>query len=115
MVKPTFLIVISCVAATVGCRSAPRAPNACLRAEYLTVRNETGEPVDIYQLHGTTTHVVGTAGVGKTELQLPADIDGNTYFQGRRARDGAWIPSAEGGRSPSSRLSIQVECTDPRS
>lgn len=61
------------LALAVACQSAPSPrPTPCNGPEVLVVRNETGEPVDVYALRGLDPIVnVGTAGTGRTEFPLP--------------------------------------------
>ena len=70
-----------------ACRSAspPRANEPCLGKEILAVRNETGETIEVYMMRGGTSQIIGSAGAGRTELDLPPDADRGVYYQARRA------------------------------
>jgi hypothetical protein len=88
-----------------ACASAPRnAPpgdvGVCTGPEVLVVRNETGAPVEIYEVRGSLRTLIGTAHPGPTEFSLiPAG--------GVRRSFWGW---PAGGRRAMSRLRMQVVC-----
>ena len=94
-----------------ACRSAspPRANEPCIGKEILAVRNETGETIQAYMMRGGTSQIIGSAGAGRTELDLPPGADRDVYYQARRARDGQ-ILAGMTARQYGDRLQLQVEC-----
>ena len=106
--------MLVCVFVAIGCRSAPRREEICLGNEYLGVRNETGESVDIYAVRGGTSQMVATVGAGRTELPLPPKTEESVYFRGRRTSDGRWLNNGHRAGDPTARLTIQVQCDTPR-
>ena len=103
-------LLLGAIVPALGCSSAPRR-EVCLGQEYLVVRNETGESVDIYMTRGSLSHIVGTVGTGRTELSFPRS-DQKGYFRGRLSRNGRWIQVSK--VNAASRFDIQVECSGPR-
>jgi ABC-type sugar transport system ATPase subunit len=103
-------LLLGAVVPALACSSAPRR-EVCLGQEYLVVRNETGESVDIYMTRGSLSHIVGTVGTGRTELSFPG-YDREGYFRGRLSRNGRWIQASK--TNAASRFDIQVECSEPR-
>ena len=102
------LTVVGLVLA-LGCQSAPKpAPEACVGTPYLHVQNSLGYPVDVYS-RASAPQLVGTAGIGPTELTLPPNVGPYSGFQARDL-DGKWIVGAFGGRREASRVTFQVRC-----
>ena len=104
-------IIVWSLVPTLACRSAapPRAGEPCLGKEILAVRNETGETIEVYMVRGGTSQIIGSAGAGRTELDLPPGADRGVYYQTRRARDGQ-ILAGMTARQYGDRLQLQVEC-----
>jgi hypothetical protein len=114
MPKPSLAVVLACVFVAIGCRSAPRREEICLGNEYLGVRNDTGEPVDIYMVSGGLYRIVATVGTGRSELPLPPETNRNVSYQGRRTKDGRLLTVGHRAKGPTARLTIQVQCDTPR-
>jgi hypothetical protein len=75
----------------------------------LAVRNETGESIDVYMVRDGTAQIIGSAGAGRTELELPPTAGRGAYYQARRSRDGQ-ILAGMTARRFGDRLQLQVEC-----
>jgi hypothetical protein len=114
MPKPSLAVVLTCVFVAIACRSTQRKEEICLGNEYLGVRNETGEPVDIYMVRSGSSQMVATVGAGRTELPLPPKTEENVYFRGRRTSNGQWLNVGHRAGDPTARLTIQVQCDTPR-
>jgi hypothetical protein len=114
MPKPSLAAILVCGFLATGCRSAQRKEEVCLGNEFLGVRNETGESVDIFMVSDGLQRIVGTVGSGRTELPLPPETARNVSFQGRRTRDGRWLTVGHRAGDPTARLTIQVQCDTPR-
>ena len=114
MPKPSLAVALVCVLVATGCRSAPRREEVCLGNEYVSVRNDTGESVDVYAVREGTSQMVATVGIGSTERPLPPANDRNVYYRGRRTSDGRWLTGGHRAGDPTARLTIQVRCDTPR-
>jgi hypothetical protein len=92
--------------APLACRSVPRerANPTCTGDEFLAVRNETGELVEVYMVRPGSRVSLGTAGAGRTEFTLPPGTARGSGFQGRRS-NGDWVFGARGRQ-----LTFVVEC-----
>ena len=109
-----LVVAAACTVAALGCASAPRREEVCLGEKYVDVRNDTGEPVDVYMVSGGISRLVTTVGSGRSELPVPSGSDAGAYYRGRRARDGRWLNTGHRSGDPTSRLTIQVQCDTPR-
>jgi len=114
MPKLSLAAMLVCVFLAMGCRSTPSKEDVCLGNEFLGVRNETGESVDIYVVSDGLQRIVGTVGTGRTELPLPPETARNVSFRGRRTSDGRWLTVGHRAGDPTARLTIQVQCDTPR-
>jgi hypothetical protein len=96
-----------------GCRSAPRRPaNVCLGTEYLVVRNDSRETVDVFRVVGSDYNLIGSVAPGRSELQLPGGNAREGYYTSRRVGNGNWVGTSSGGRR--SPVAIDIECNTPR-
>jgi hypothetical protein len=99
-------LAVALCAVAPACRSAPLQQKVCRGNERLVVRNNTGGPVDIYMVGAGASQMIGTVGVGRTDLPVP-DRGPNVYFIGKRERgEGQWFSD-----KPGPLLSMQVAGT----
>ena len=102
------LSVVAMVAAISGCQTT-KPSGECLGTEYLLVRNDSGQSIDVVQSNGTGVDVIGSAPPGVSQLQFPAGrARGGRYY----ARGNGTAVVTEHGRSGNVR--IEVGCNGLR-
>ena len=103
-----FKVAIGSTVATIavlsGCRTTGAASRECLGTEYLLVRNDGRETVDVVQSTGTGFDVIGMAPPGITQLQLASGkARAGRYFA---RRNGSFVAVTEQGRIGSVRFEV---------
>ena len=114
--KTLSVRILGIVAVTMvsACHPRPRsASEPCLGKEYLVVRNDSRETVDVFQEHEQSKYdLIGTVGPGVSELQFPSGQARAGRYVARRIGDGRWMASTSGGTRGT--VSFDVECTVAR-
>jgi hypothetical protein len=114
--QSTLTIGLSLVAVTftiAACRTTPnRSAGVCVGTEYLVVRNDSRETIDVLENIGSNYELIGTVGPGVSELQFPTGKARPARYVARRVGDGKWVASASGGTRGS--VAFDVECNVAR-
>ncbi len=95
-------------ALSLACASTPKAERMvepCDGYDVLVVSNQTGVPIEVFQVQGTNTTPIGVARVGTSEITLMANDGTSRGFFGR-TQDGTRVNA----RRSVSRLSFTVAC-----
>ena len=95
---------VAAVAIVSGCKTTGAGSRECLGTEYLLVRNDGRESVDVVQGTGTGFEVIGMAPPGVSQLQLPSGkATGGRYYA---RRNGSFVAVTEHGRIGSVRFEV---------
>lgn len=95
-----------------ACRTAPRAqpaPEICLGQEVLAVNNLTQNSVDVYEVRGGNSRIIGTVSSGRTEFPLPPETNRAAGYWARLTNNDRVSTRSKSGRNRL-RVDLKVEC-----
>jgi hypothetical protein len=111
-VSASAIVALGSLAIAGACRTAPRAEPAseiCLGQEVLAVNNLTQNSVDVYEVRGGNSRIIGTVSSGRTEFPLPPETNRAAGYWARLTNNDRVSTRSKSGRNRL-RVDLKVEC-----
>ena len=106
------IVALGSLAIAGACRTAPRAepaPEVCLGQKVLAVNNLTQKSVDVYEVRGGNSRIIGTVSSGRTEFPLPPETNRAAGYWARLTDNDRVSTRSKSGQNRL-RVDFKVEC-----